>query len=622
MVEYTSYNIKEMRYYKLANINTDYLKGQEYFLLFETGLCNKDNFTSYIFTEPVDIIKINRYHDVEKAFGKIQDYSRKYYLAGYFSYELGYFFEKDLFKAKDKFWRPLIYLCVFDKAVTFNHKTGRLHPDIPGIFARPQKNEDFEIKNLKLNFSLPEYLNKIKRIKECIRRGDTYQVNFTAKLHFDFWGSAFSFCEDLKNRQNVSYSAFCKFKDEYVISLSPELFFKRDGLKIYSKPMKGTVKRGKDIQEDLGKAASLKNSMKNRAENLMIVDLIRNDLGRISKVNSVKVSRLFEVEKYNTLFQMTSTVESTLRKNITYFEIFKSIFPGGSVTGAPKLRTMQIIKELENAPRGVYCGALGIISPQSKAIFNLPIRTVSLLRDKGEMGVGGGIVIDSNAAGEFKECLLKAKFLTDRYQPFRLLETILWNAKFKFLNEHLKRMGNSAKYFDFCFKAQEIRRKLKDDIEKQFAPELRYKVRLLLDKEGNIEVNYARITEDSKSQDKYIAVSRCRIDPENIFCYHKTTHRPLYDKEYNFYRRKGYFEVIFLNKQGKITEGAISNIIIKRNKRYYTPPVSSGILPGIFRQYFMHQHRVKEKMLTLGDLKNADKIFLCNSVRGLTEVRL
>lgn len=607
-------------------------------MLFETSLFDKDNFTSHIFINPIDVIKIKRYQDVKKALGKIEQYAQKYYLAGYFSYELGYYFQDSFFKSKRSFLYPLIHLCVFDKAISFNHKTNKSNVRIPNLFTpldrrvstnrsesyltgfiEREENNNFCIDNLRFGFKKPEYINKIMRIKEYIREGQTYQVNFTGKYYFNFSGSAFSFYEDLRNRQSVSYGAFCKFKDEHVISLSPELFFKREGLKIYSKPMKGTIERGKSIAEDKERVVKLKKSIKDLAENLMIVDLVRNDLGRISQVDSVGVAKVFNIEKYNTLFQMTSTVKGILKKDITYPDIFKNIFPGGSVTGAPKIRTMQIIKELENDYRKIYCGALGIIFPRDKAIFNLPIRTISLIKNKGEMGVGAGIVNDSSPGNEFQECLLKAKFLTDRYRTFQLIETFLWRGEYKFFQEHLNRMKGSARYFDFYFHPLKIISCL-SNIENRFDRKFSYKIRLLLDKEGDLEIDYSRIAEDKSDKEKYIALSKYRVDPESIFCYHKTTNRDLYDSEYNYYCLKGYCDVIFLNTRNEVTEGAISNIIIEKNKKYYTPPVFSGLLPGIFREYLLKKQNVEEKILFLEDLVKADKIFLCNSVRGLMEV--
>ncbi len=607
------------KYFSLPSLDPGYIKQQDYFFLFETTLFDKDNSSSYIFTHPLKIIKINRYADIEKAFSRIEYYAQKYFLAGYFSYELGYYFENKQFGFKESAPFPLIQIAVFDQAASFNHKTGKLSGHLPGIFATKSKQEDFSAGSLKFDFNEKEYTGRIRRIKEYIRRGDTYQINFTGKYRFRFSGSAFSFYESLKNRQNVPYSAFCKFKDEYVLSFSPELFFKRNGRSIYSCPMKGTIGRGRDIKEDKEQALKLKNSSKDLAENIMIVDLIRNDLGRIARADSVKATALFNIEKYNTLFQMTSEVRATLRRGTSYFDIFKSMFPGGSVTGAPKIKSMQIIKELEKGPRNIYCGALGIIFPKGKAIFNLPIRTISLVKNKGEMGIGSGIVYDSEAHREFRECILKAKFLTDRYEDFCLLETILWDGEYKFLEEHLKRMERSAQYFGFCFDRARIKQAL-GALKNKFQSGSRYKLRLLLDRKGTLKAEYSRLPREAGI--KYAAISDYKIDPQNPFCYHKTTNRNLYDSQHLCYLEKGYFDVIFLNTRGEVAEGAISNIIIEKNKKYYTPPVSSGILPGIFRQYFIKKHRAQEKMIFRKDLLKADKIFLCNSVRGLTEVKI
>jgi len=397
---------------RLPALNSAYVNKHDYFMLFETKLCDSRNFMSYLFINPLKVIKADNFKEVRRAFCDIERYSREFYLAGYFSYELGYYFERERFKDAEHLKKPLIHLGVFDRRFYFNHTTGETDMDIPGLFCKNIPERNFYIRRLRLNITPEEYRDKVLKIKEYIRKGDTYQVNLTAKYNFDFYGSASNFYSELGKRQHVQYSAFCKLKDNFIISLSPELFFKREGLKIYSQPMKGTIKRGKNIKEDRENIIKLRESLKNKAENLMIVDLVRNDLGRVAKTNSVKVTEPFKVRKYETLLQMTSQVNGVLKKNIGYFDIFKNVFPGGSVTGAPKIRTMQIIKELEPYPRGVYCGALGFIAKGKRAVFNLPIRTISIFGHKAEMGIGSGIVYDSSADNEFRECKLKASFLT------------------------------------------------------------------------------------------------------------------------------------------------------------------------------------------------------------------
>jgi para-aminobenzoate synthetase/4-amino-4-deoxychorismate lyase len=606
-------------YYVLPAISEKYIKRRDYFLLFETKLCDSHNYISYLFVDPVKVIKVKSFQGVERAFRKIEQCSKKFYLAGYFAYELGYYFEKGLFKKEDYYSSPLMHLAVFKKRFYFNHQTGETNIDLQGIFLNENPKENFSLHNLKLNITPKDYRNKILKIKDYIRKGDTYQVNFTAKYNFDFLGSALSFYSELANRQRVQYSAFCKFGPQHIISLSPELFLKRDGLKIYSQPMKGTIARGMNVGEDKENIARLKASLKNRAENLMIVDLVRNDLGRISKTGSVKVVQPFKVRKYETIFQMTSEVKGILKNDVTYFDIFKNIFPGGSVTGAPKVSTMQIIRQLEKAPRGVYCGAVGFISPDKKAVFNLPIRTISIVKNKGEMGVGGGIVYDSLPKDELSECKLKAKFLTNRYNDFKLIETLLWDKEYKFTKEHLKRLGRSAEYFDFNHNLASIYGKLKK-IAKGFIRGRRYKIRLLLDREGKLESECFEIS--SEEGVKYAVISKHKIDPDNLFLYHKTTNRAIYDAEYSRYAAQGYFDVIFLNTKGEFTEGSISNLIIQKKNRLYTPPVSSGLLAGIYRDYLIRKRVIKEQVISKNDFIGADRVFLCNSVRGLVEVKI
>jgi len=583
----------------------------KYEFLFESVRRDGENKADYLFAAPVDLIKVYEYALVDEAFAKIERYSRDHYLAGYFAYELGYYFEPSSFRIPRKSAYPLIHLAVFKKPKPFSLRNK--------FFGRAEG--AFSVRNAKFNYKEAGYLSKIQKIKKYICDGDTYQVNFTGKVDFKFSGSAFALYEALKKRQQVSYSAFCRMGDEVVISLSPELFFRRDGDKISSRPMKGTIKRGKNIEEDKDNIRSLIHGLKNRAENLMIVDLMRNDLGRICKTGSVKASRLFDIEKYNTLFQMTSTVSGILREGIGYQDIFRNIFPGGSVTGAPKIRTMQIIRELEKGNRNIYCGALGIIAPGNKAVFNMPIRTLSISGGRGQMGAGSGIVIDSDPKQEFKECLLKADFLTSEQSCFELLETVLWDKKYTFLNAHLKRLEKSAKYFDFSFDRPRMLLELRR-LENNFNLGVKYRVRLLLDKDGKVRLEHCAITADLGRQAGYIAISKYKVDPENKFLYHKTTNRSFYDSQYRLYAAKGYFDVVFLNIRNEVAEGAISNIIVQKSRRLYTSPITCGLLPGIFRQHLLNIGKTREKVLTVGDLRKADKIFACNSVRGLVEVKL
>jgi para-aminobenzoate synthetase/4-amino-4-deoxychorismate lyase len=624
----------------LPSFDPETIRQEPLFFLFETSLADKENFKSYLFIRPVEIIQIDDVDHVESAFEHIDKYSENYYIAGYFAYELGYFFEDSLRSISGRNRRkkrvlpgktPLIYAGVFDRVIEFDHRTGRWSsPEInryllspEGTTNRSDRNRAFKITDLQPNIIQSAYRKDVRKILGHIADGNTYQVNYTYKNKFSFTGCPLSLYEELKSTQYVPYSSFLKFGENSVLSLSPELFFRREDDTIVSKPMKGTMNRGKTNLEDKEKIEALKNSPKDLAENTMIVDLIRNDIGKIAQWNTLKVSDLYRVEKYLTVLQMTSTVSAQLRKNVTYYEIFKSLFPCGSITGAPKIRTMQIIREMEKEPRNVYCGAIGIIFPGKKAVFNVPIRTVMLNGGRGEMGIGSGIVADSEPDKELEECRLKSNFLVNRFPRFKLLETLLWDSEYIFLKEHADRIRDSALYFDYHIEQETLARDLKK-LENCFHRGKCYKIRILLDRSGAMHYEHALLEKKSpeQSKEKKIALSEIRTDKDNIFFYHKTDNRDLYDKEYLRYSKQGYYEVVFRNFEDEITEGAISNIFIYKNGTYFTPPIGSGILNGIYRAHFMKTHIVEEKILHEKDLHEADALYVCNSVRGMNEVTL
>jgi para-aminobenzoate synthetase/4-amino-4-deoxychorismate lyase len=512
-------------------------------------------------------------------------------------------------------------LGVFEKPLVFDHQTGSRTDFQQEWFAESDALAAHSISNLRLAISPNDYESRILQIKKYIEDGDTYQVNFTTKYKFDFAGHPYSLYQDLKKKQEVAYNAFIKICDRYILSISPELFFRKEGNRIVARPMKGTMPRGRTLAEDQALAQCLASDEKNRSENVMIVDLLRNDLGRISKIGTVQVKELYAVEKYNTLFQMTSTITSELKYGLSYFDLFKSIFPSGSVTGAPKIRTMKIIRELEREPRGVYTGAIGMIAPDGRAVFNVPIRTIAIENDRGEMGVGSGVVYDSDARAEFAECQLKANFLIEPYREFSLIETILWSGGFQRLPLHLKRLSESAAYFDFDYNENEILETLRA-AETRFIISGSYKVRLRLDKDGTVQISVEPLAYQ-KIESGRAAVSLVRTSSRDVFLFHKTTRRDLYQREYEKYSAQGFLDVLFLNEANHVTEGAISNIFIKKNGRYYTPPVESGLLNGVFRQEFLAAHaNAVEKILYLDDLQSADEIFLTNAVRGMMRCQL
>jgi len=587
-------------------------------VLLQTSRFDADNYRSYLFTHPVRTLSASSslFNEIEQAL------TGGAYVAGFFTYECGEGLQAVGHRGLQDTTTPQAWFGVYSKAFVFNHRTGKFEGEPPDDFLLEDvhANHGFNIQNLHFGISEIDYAQKITTIQEYIRSGDTYQVNFTDKLRFDFSGSPEALFAALIASQQVQYGAFLYAEEWRILSFSPELFFRLKDRRIVTRPMKGTARRGADSAEDDVIAHWLRNDTKNRSENVMIVDLLRNDLGRICEYGSVQVDQLFAVEKYKTLFQMTSEISGSLRPGIRYSDIFGSLFPCGSVTGAPKHRTLEIIQELEHEPRGVYTGAIGFFSPKHEAVFSVPIRTVVLEHNRGVMGVGGGIVIDSQAEDEFRECLLKSEFLTHRKEPFELLESILWNDGYGLLPLHLERMESSAMYFGFSFDRKIILAAL-EDAEKQFASEARMKVRVLLACSGTVKVTHTPVAKPANGGK--ITVSSVRVFSGDRFLRHKTTCRQLYNQQHEQALRQGYEETLFLNERGEVTEGAISNVFIEKEGRWSTPPVACGLLPGTYRRHLLEtKPSAVEEILRLEDLASANAIYICNAIRGCRKVTL
>ncbi len=382
----------------------------------DTSRIIRDEYRSLLFTRPVETIAAWHPSDCKTLFNRVEDaLSRGLFVAGWLSYEWGYALIPQLSglleeKRPDG---PLAWLGVYENPVIWNCKKSRRPPG---------EKSDRHVHDLddgrkpavsapELDTSKQEFANAVRQIKELIAAGDTYQVNYTVRCHFQFDGDPLRLYRKLRSSQRVSYGAVIRNGSRWILSLSPELFFHRKGETIWSRPMKGTMPRGASPEEDRKIADFLGSDIKNRAENVMIVDLLRNDIGRIAETGSVKVPELFHVEEYETLFQMTSRIEARIRPGMGWKEIFQALFPCGSITGAPKIRTMEIISQLEKSPRGVYTGAIGFISPANEAVFNVAIRTVELEKGSGTMGTGCGITIGSDPEAEYLEAVLKARFL-------------------------------------------------------------------------------------------------------------------------------------------------------------------------------------------------------------------
>lgn len=590
-------------------------------VLLETARIDKENYRSFLFLEPIETLVAASPEQVVPLLRQLERWLQKgFYLAGYIAYEAGAAFEPRLSVLSSSLPYPLIWLGVYRQPMVFNHYTGTLTP--AGEQAKQSvAAESFCLQHLDFALSETDYRHRISRIQAYIEAGDVYQINFTAPFRFEFEGSPIAFYRSLCERQRVSFAALIQTGEVTVISLSPELFFRRSEARLIAKPMKGTIRRGLSNQEDAELAAQLQRDEKNRAENLMITDLIRNDLGRIASLGSVTVTNLFEIERYETLFQMTSTVQSDLKASTTYLDIFKALFPCGSITGAPKIRAMEIIRELEQTPRGIYTGAIGFISPAEEAVFNVAIRTAVLQGSSGTFGVGSGIVWDSDPTAEYEECILKARFLTVPTPPFQLLETLLWDNGYPFLEAHLARLKDSAHYFDFCFSESAIRSQLLT-LADSFLPMQRYKVRLQLSRTGEVSLS-AQILIESETHMLKVALSSQRTASHDKFYRHKTTHRPLYEAMFQRAAQQGYADVLFFNEHGELTEGAISNVFVQKGDTLLTPPLCCGVLNGIYRQHILAtQPTAKEALLSLSDLLEADAIFICNAVRGLRQVQL
>ena len=589
-------------------------------VLLETSRVDFENKYSYLFRDPIQILSASALDELPGLFQQLETaLTDGFYAAGYVSYECGFHFQSIAPAILTSSELPLAWFGVYSQPSIFIHENEGKESNSSSFIAGALGNISSQPAiPAALTISEEDFCAKVHRIKEYIQAGDTYQVNLTDRVNAEFDTSSDEIFADLSGRQPVSYSAFLNVSGHQILSLSPELFFRIQNGNIVTRPMKGTMSRGLDSVEDVATALRLQNDEKNRAEHVMIVDLLRNDLGRICTMGSIHVEDLFSVEKYKTLFQMTSTVSGTLRDEISYYEIFKSMFPSGSVTGAPKIRTMQIIHELEHRPRGVYTGAIGFIAPDRSSVFNVAIRTLVVKSSLVSMGVGGGIVADSDPMDEYRECLLKANFLTQSTPPFQLIETMLWEDEITFLGLHLDRMEASASYFGFPFDRQSITTQLSTQ-SKQFSPGEQYRIRLLLNAGGKATIAAAlHISHKSTGR---VQISPERTSSGDLFLRHKTTHRDRYDQLYAQARADGFDDVIFLNERGEVTEGAISNIFITRAGVLLTPPLSSGVLPGVYRRHLLESNKTaEERVLTVQDLESADGVFLCNSVRGMSRV--
>ncbi len=607
-------------------------------VLLESSRSGAPGSVSRLFTSPLKIIEARDSAQLSGLFAQIEDATAAgYFAAGFFTYECGQVFEPTAAHSKsthDSLVEPLAWFGIYERSSLFDHATGAfLREDPPNLALRQNdfREDPLEHASVALSSALtPEqYTDRIETIQDWIRAGDVYQLNFTFPLCARIVERPASLYALLRARQPVEYGAFLHWQSgRHILSLSPELFFRveKQGTtrRITTKPMKGTARRGRTTQEDRQIADWLRNDEKNRSENVMIVDLIRNDLGRLCTFGSVRVESLFDVERFPTLWQMTSTITGELRADVACRDIFRALFPCGSITGAPKVRAMQLLAQIEDAWRGVYSGAIGYFS-REESVFNVAIRTVELDGQDAKMSVGGGIVIDSNAEEEFRECQLKAEFLTRTHAPFSLIETMLWRNEYPLLELHLDRLRDSADYFFITCDRDAVRGKLLAVSARFPNPEAR-KVRLLLDSGGSISIEHAPLSETSEKSAESpgrVCISSQRTDPSDRFLLHKTTNRGVYADALKAASKSGFDDVLFLNSRDEVTEGAISNVFIAKDGRWFTPPIECGLLPGVYRRHLLEMRpEIEERVLTLSDLETADAIYLTNAVRGLRQVTI
>ncbi|HEX6260489.1 MAG TPA: bifunctional anthranilate synthase component I family protein/class IV aminotransferase, partial [Woeseiaceae bacterium] len=465
------------------------------------------------------------------------------------------------------------------------------------------------------------YLATVGKIKRQIEVGNTYQVNYTIRQHarevHDAWALFLAMATD------APYAAYIDCGDHAIVSASPELFFELKGDRLLCRPMKGTAPRGMTAAEDKERRCQLHESAKDRAENVMIADMVRNDLGRIAMPGSVQTPSLYDIEKYRTVWQMTSTVTASTKSSVC--DVLRALFPSASVTGAPKVASMKLIAALEDSPREVDTGAIGYLGPGRHARFNVAIRTAVIDRRTrtGVYGVGGGIVWDSNPEDEFQECVNKARVLaeTRAHTGFSLLETMLWTADrgFLLLDEHLARLEASAGYFDFPFNRAAIEAELAATGVAQ-APGQKYRLRLLMARNGDIQTEVQALCEGDAGRQWRLALANSPVDTRDAFLYHKTTRRDVYE---NALAAAGNCDDVLLwNEDGYITETGIGNVVVRLAGRLWTPPVECGLLAGTFRGKLLREGVLGLRKVAVTELAEAEAIFLINSVRGWISCRL
>ncbi len=572
---------------------------------------------SLLFSNPVCILSTKKNSQVEAILAECDGYTASgYYVAGYMSYESGYALEPRF--AADYQSSTGTDCCWFG---VFNEPEVITLETLLGA----QAHQMTEIDRLIPRYCTDEkaYQQSVAAILDYIRNGESYQVNLTTDVTINCLQEPLILYAYLREKQPTRYGAVIQTSECSIVSCSPELFFETRSNTIRVKPMKGTSKRGMYQASDRKIKQELATSEKNKAENLMIVDLLRNDLGRICDIGSIRVSSLFDVETHPTVHQMTSAIQGRLTGLPKLASIMNALFPCGSVTGAPKIRAMEIIKELESHVRGVYCGAIGYGAPaMSSSVFSVPIRTLYKYSHESfyHAPVGSGIVADSNPSEEWQECQTKLAYLSHELPIFSLVETFRFERNtFLYLKDHIARLVSSATFFSFHISRQTVIEALHCFANSQKEGAV-LRVRMLIDKEGAITMESFGLEQAQASS--ILTINKQPINHAQPTLYHKTTYKPWYEEALQKIKRSECFDVCFVNTVGHVTEGARSNIFIQKNGVLITPPVEDGLLAGVFRKQLLLRKKCIQQTLTLEDLRSADAVFCGNSVRGLVKVSL
>lgn len=576
---------------------------------------NNDFLLSHIFYEPYYSLSTDIKNDSDEIDNKVKEEIEKGGTAlTLLNYEAGYKFEKKLNHFSEK---KTLTVHFFNKNNIHSYNYNELSFDeFPGILYT----SEYSFENILENITYSEYKKGFEKIKNEIAKGNVYQVNYTFKISAEFKGDLLQLFTGLIFNQSASYTAFINEGNNIVVSFSPELFFKLNKNELISKPMKGTSQKGLNYIEMINNSEKMHNDTKSIAENVMIVDLMRNDLVKVSEPGTVVADEnyLFSVEIYETLLQMTSLI-SGKPVGLSFIEIIKKIFPSGSVTGAPKISAMEIIKRIEKEKRGIYTGAIGFIN-QNIAIFNVAIRTFLLDKENLSinLGVGSGVVWDSKPNLEWKESKLKANFLLNPVKYFEIFETIRVEFTTAFyLEEHYRRMRNAAEFFSFSIPSfDDFINYLNTIIEKQTLEE--YAIKIFLNKWGDFSY---LVREIQPFKSRSVIISLFQIDSYNPFQYFKTTNRRLYDLEYENYKHNTFADVIFFNEKGYLAEGITTNIILKIRNIFYTPSINSGILNGIHREIFLNSYNLTEDLISMNDLLQSTQMYICNSVKGDLKIK-